>query len=148
MKDLFYSPAEICEMFSISKSTLLRWERAGIISSVKRHPNNDQRLYSQEDIGRIVQQLTRQLNRQFSRTVETDDHEQSEKAYETLYLWKFLQGEPHSVEALENFPRLSADVIRKLCRVGLDRHEPSSMTFQRIAAIIANQSKKLNPATE
>jgi DNA-binding transcriptional MerR regulator len=143
-----FSPAEVCELFGISKSTLLRWERDGLMSSVRRNPNNDQRIYTQEDIRRIVQQLTRQLHMQFVRTVQTDNDEQIERAYETLYFWKFLQGEPHSLEALDNFPRLSADVIRKLCRIGLERNEPSSPTFQKVAAVIANQSKKLNPTFE
>lgn len=143
-KERTFSPVEICEMFGISKSTLLRWEREGIISAVRRNPSNDQRLYTQEDIRKIGQQLSRQIERQFSRTVETDDPEESEKAYENLYMWKFFQEEPYALEALENYPRLSADSIKKLCHIGLEKYDPYSSTFHRIAKVIAEQSKKLS----
>ena len=143
-KERTYSPVEICEMFGISKSTLLRWEREGIISSVKRNPSNDQRLYTQENVHTTGQQLTRQMVRQFSRTVETDSLEESQKAYEALYMWKFFQGEPNSLEALENYPRLSAESIKKLCHIGLERYDPSSPMFHRIASVIAKQSEKLS----
>ncbi|HKR14408.1 MAG TPA: MerR family DNA-binding transcriptional regulator [Pyrinomonadaceae bacterium] len=143
-----YSPVEICEMFGISKSTLLRWEREGIISSVKRDPNSDQRQYTQQNVRKISQQLARQLIRQFSRTVETDNLEETRRAYEALYMWKFFQGEPTSLDALENYPGLSAESIRKLCRIGLESYEPSSPTFHRIACVIAKQSEKLSRDTE
>lgn len=139
-----YSPVEICEMFGISKSTLLRWEREGIISSVKRDPNSDQRQYTQQNVRKIGQQLARQLVRQFSRTVETDSMEEARRAYEALYMWKFFQGEPNSLDALENYPGLSAESIRKLCRIGLERYEPSSPMFHRIASVIAKQSEELS----
>jgi hypothetical protein len=86
----------------------------------------------------------RQIERQFSRAAETDNMQESQKAYETLYMWKFFQGEPYSLEALENYSSLSSNSIRKLCRIGLEKYEPHSPMFSRIAKVIAKQSENIS----
>lgn len=140
-----YSTAEVCEMFSISKSTLFRWEREGSISPANRD-KTDQRLYTEENLREIGQRLENQLKTKFKRRIGTDDEKEIAKAHEELYVWKFIQNEPSALDELENYPILSADSIRKLCRINLERNEPSSITFYRVAKIIADKSKKLNEA--
>lgn len=141
-----YSPAEVCEMFGISRSTLLRWEREGTISSARRvrNSNTDQRSYTQENLREIGQQMKRQLAQQFKRTAETDDEDEITRTLESLYIWRLFQGDSAALESLESYPSLSANSIRKLCRIGLERYEPSSPTFHRIANIVAEQSGKLS----
>jgi adenine-specific DNA-methyltransferase len=43
---------EICEMFDISKSTLFRWEKEGLISNIGRDWRN-WRVYSQTNLNEI-----------------------------------------------------------------------------------------------
>lgn len=43
---------EICEMFDISKSTLFRWEKEGLISNIGRDWRN-WRIYSQNNLNEI-----------------------------------------------------------------------------------------------
>lgn len=142
-KKLTYSPAEVCDLFDISKSTLLRWERENIISPAKRD-SADQRQYAEENLREIGQQLKRQIVTQFKRTNLSNNNEELNKAYENLYIWKFILNEPTALDELENYPILSSQAIRKLHRIGLERYEPSSPMFCRVAKIIAQKSEKLS----
>lgn len=141
------SPAQVCELFGISKSTLLRWEKAGFIPSAKRDDLN-QRLYTQEDVREIAQQTKHQITNQFERIGSTKSEEDAEKAFENLYVLKFIRDEPDVLTELNYFPKLSADSIRKLCRIGLERYEPWSKEFIQLAKIIAQKGEKLAETIE
>jgi hypothetical protein len=47
-----FKTAEICRMFDISKTTLFRWEKEGLISTLGRDWRN-WRIYSQENLTQI-----------------------------------------------------------------------------------------------
>src|ERR1035438_3897641 len=47
-----YTPAEICEIFAVSKSTLFRWEQEAVIPPVPRDEKH-QRLYTSEHVRAI-----------------------------------------------------------------------------------------------
>lgn len=47
-----YKPKDICARFDISKATLFRWEREGLITRVRRDWRN-WRLYSDDNIRQI-----------------------------------------------------------------------------------------------
>jgi len=51
-KDARYKTQDICDLFDISKATLFRWEREGLISSVGRDWRN-WRLYSEKNLQEI-----------------------------------------------------------------------------------------------
>jgi DNA-binding transcriptional MerR regulator len=53
-----YKTQEICHLFDISKATLFRWEREGLISSVGRDWRN-WRLYSQRTVTEIEKIIRR-----------------------------------------------------------------------------------------
>lgn len=138
-----YSPHQICEIFEISKSTLLRWEREGIIPFARRDPRTDQRLYTEEDFHIIGEQINKQIRQKFDRVVKSGDSEELLRTYEDLYVSRFIQGEPLAMSELENVNRLSASSIMKLWRFGLARYEPTSPMFNRLATLIATRSKLL-----
>lgn len=54
-----YKTIEICEMFDISKSTLFRWEKEGMISNIGRDWRN-WRTYSQQNVVEIKKIINRQ----------------------------------------------------------------------------------------
>jgi DNA-binding transcriptional MerR regulator len=47
-----YKPQDICRLFDISKATLFRWEREGLISNVGRDWRN-WRLYNEKNVQEI-----------------------------------------------------------------------------------------------
>jgi DNA-binding transcriptional MerR regulator len=54
MKKKLYKTRDICRLFDISKATLFRWEKEGLISSVGRDWRN-WRIYSDRTVGEIKQ---------------------------------------------------------------------------------------------
>lgn len=139
-----YSPVEICEMFDISKSTLLRWERDGVISSAKRDPHTDQRLYTQENIHEISDLRHEQLARRYEKMSDREDVEGMARIQEELSTWKVIKGEMIGLEELAGFSGLSARTIRQLCRIALEQHQPESPMFCQIMRVVADQSCKLS----
>ncbi|MEK7725479.1 MAG: hypothetical protein AAB336_14090, partial [Acidobacteriota bacterium] len=65
-----------------------------------------------------------------------------------LYVLKFIRDEPDVLTELNYFPKLSADSILKLCRIGFERYEPASDEFTLLAKIVAQQSEKLSKMSE
>ena len=52
-KETFYSPAEVADMLSISKKTLLSWENSGKLLSTM-NPRNQTRAYAKSDLQKLV----------------------------------------------------------------------------------------------
>ena len=139
-----YSPVEICEMFDISKSTLLRWEREGVISSAKRDPRTDQRLYTQENIHEISKLRHEQLAKRYDKMSEREDLEGMARIQEELSIWKIIKGEIIGLDELAGFTMLSVKTIRQLCNIALEQYEPTSPIFCQIMRVVADQSCKLS----
>jgi DNA-binding transcriptional MerR regulator len=142
----YLSPAQICDLFEISKSTLFRWEKAGIISPPQRD-ELEQRQYTQKNIFEIAQQLKPQIKTKMARTssIENIDDEDIEKAHESLYIWKFIQNQPNVLDELGYYsPTLSEESIQKLCKIGFERYEPLSKEFIQFAKIIIEKSEQFN----
>jgi DNA-binding transcriptional MerR regulator len=55
-KKKLYKTNEVCEMFDISRATLFRWEREGLISGPPRDWRN-WRLYTAENVEQIRQAM-------------------------------------------------------------------------------------------
>jgi DNA-binding transcriptional MerR regulator len=53
-----FKTVDICRMFDISKSTLFRWEKEGLISNIGRDWRN-WRIYSQDNLGEIKKNIGR-----------------------------------------------------------------------------------------
>jgi transcriptional regulator with XRE-family HTH domain len=139
-----YSPNEICEIFGISKSTLLRWEREKLIPPAKRDIRTDQRQYTQKDFLEIGEQINKQLRLKFERVTNSGSFEDMKQTFEDLYVARFITGESTAIAELENFKDLSSASIKKICRVGFERYEPTSPIFSRLAYLVADHSSTLS----
>ncbi len=51
---IYYRTAEVCSMAGISRSTLFRWLRKGILEDVSLRDRRGWRLFTDRDIGRIT----------------------------------------------------------------------------------------------
>ena len=50
----YYRTAEVCSLAGISRSTLFRWLRRGILDDVSHRDRRDWRLFTDHDINRIT----------------------------------------------------------------------------------------------
>lgn len=57
--ETYYRTSEVCKLVNISRSTLLRWTEAGIISDVKFRDRRNWRLFSAEDIKKMEEEAFR-----------------------------------------------------------------------------------------
>jgi len=55
----YYRTSEACRMASVSRATLFRWLKAGIIEDVVRRDRKGWRLFTLDDINRIKSEATR-----------------------------------------------------------------------------------------
>jgi len=131
-----YSPAEICEMFGISKSTLFRWEQEGLLPPVRRALTG-QREYTDEHVQAIS---TKQLTTQFERAAVLEDAAGLASIQEALSLSKFVyRGEIIGLYELAEYPKLSTNTIRQLLQVALDQYEPGDKVFCEVLQIVLKQ---------
>ena len=138
-----YTPAQICEMFGISKSTLFRWERDGRLPPVHRDLAN-QRQYTRAHIQAISELQKGKLGQQFARVAAAEDLEQQEAVMEAVSLRKFLEGDMTGLYELGEYARPSAETVRQLLRIALDQYEPDSDEFRELVETVLKQSKKLS----
>jgi DNA-binding transcriptional MerR regulator len=143
--DWVYSPAEICEMFSISKSTLFRWEREGWFPRVGRDLTG-QRQYTQDHLRAISQKQKEQLAKQFERAAGTEDDAGLREIAEAVSLRKFLEGDMTGLYELAEYPQLSLQNIRQLLRTAMERCEPGEGIFCEIIRVVWEQGCKLSRA--
>ena len=55
----YYRTSEACQRAGISKATLFRWFKAGVLEDVMRRDRKGWRLFTQDDINRIKSEATR-----------------------------------------------------------------------------------------
>ena len=55
----YHRTSEACQRAGISKATLFRWLKAGILEDVERRDRKGWRLFTQDDINRIKSEATR-----------------------------------------------------------------------------------------
>ena len=55
----YYRTSEACQRGGISKATLFRWFKVGIVEDVERKDRKGWRLFSENDIDRIKSEATR-----------------------------------------------------------------------------------------
>lgn len=138
-----YSPAEICEMFGISKSTLFRWERDGLLPPVHRDLAN-QRQYTRAHLQAISELQKGKLGQQFERVAAAEDLEQQEAVLKAVSLHKVLEGDMTGLYELAEYARPSPETVRQLLRIALDQYEPHSDEFRELVETVLKQSKKLS----
>ncbi len=55
----YYRTSEACQRGGISRATLFRWFKAGILEDIVRRDRKGWRLFTQDDINRIKSEATR-----------------------------------------------------------------------------------------
>jgi len=144
-----YSPAEVCGMFNVSKSTLFRWERDGLLPPVGRDLSG-QRRYTDEHLRVLAERQVEKLSRQFKWAAERDaDLSVHLNVLESHSLTKFVyKGDLTGLYELAEYPRLSPHAIRELLQVALDQYGPEDPVFAEIVRVAADQTGKLHSGTE
>ena len=151
-----YSPAEVCELFDISKSTLLRWEREGTLPSPSRNVSDQRepRVYTQHDVQIIARKQEDELGARYQATSRRlDEHRRSgrehtlERLQELMQLRslrKFLAGNELGLAELSEYPQLYPRTLRVLARLALEHSSPEEPDFAHILRVVAEQSAKLS----
>ena len=119
MSELGYSPAEICEIFDISKSTLFRWEEEELIPVVRRDRHH-QRQYERAHLKAISDRQKQVLKKRFDSAAELDDERSLvdlEHIHESNALRKMLVGDRSGFDELESAKRIAASTIKHLLRI-------------------------------
>jgi DNA-binding transcriptional MerR regulator len=154
--DSRYSPAEVCDLFDISKSTLLRWEREGTLPAPSRNvaDQREPRIYSQRDVQIIARKQEDELGTKYqaaSRRLDEykrDGREQNlgrlQELLQLRSLRKFLAGNELGLAELSEYPQLQPRTLRVLLRLALEHSNPQEPVFAHILRVVAEQSAKLS----
>lgn len=148
-KELLFTPAELSDMLGISKSTLLRWEREGLLTPPRRDfsDQRQQRLYGAEHLRAIAEIQRRALRKEYAYVGldKTWDERAAGDVLESLALLKFLQGGDvgrTGLKELRRHERLRPKTIRILYRVA-DRYELGDEEWCDILTVVLEQGAKL-----
>jgi DNA-binding transcriptional MerR regulator len=138
-----YSPVDICQIFDISKSTLLRWEREGSLNEIKRDIKTGEREYTQADSHIIYEKLTDQLRHQYERSLEAGDTEATLRIHERAALQRLVQGDIFiGLETLAELDHLSDEAILQLLQIATEHYAPTDSAFCKILEVAYKQSFK------
>jgi hypothetical protein len=139
--------ALVCDTLGISKSTLFRWEREGLIPPPARDQlRNRQRQYSAEDFKKLQARL---LKGAFASAFRENDLKAQTEALETLYVQKAVAGDPVGIEELRAFAAyqvLSASTTKHLLRFAYENLETSDPDFESIVRVVLDNLVKLRSA--
>ena len=141
-KDQIFATAEVCEMFGISKSTLFRWEREGLLPPVPRDISG-QRQYNLDHISAISERQKKQLGRQFEHAIKTGDQSTLLQISEAVAIRKFLEGDITGLYELAELPEVSNETLLHIMQIGLDQYEPGDRTFCEIIRVLWEHTRKL-----
>ncbi len=141
-KERNYSTAEICEMFSISKSTLFRWEREDLLPPIPRDITG-QRQYTQAHISAISERQKAQLSKRFQRASEAGDETSLQMIAEAVSLRKFLEGDITGLYELSELETISHDTQKQLMQMGLEQFEPGDPVFCEIIRVLWMKNRPL-----
>ena len=135
-----YSTAEICEMFDISKSTLFRWEREGILDPVQRDISN-QRQYGQEHITAISEIQKEKLSKRYERAMTRGNANGVLKIAEAVSLRKFLEQDMTGLYELAEMRDVSGDTLKQLMKIALEEYDPDDEIFCEIVRVLWEQTR-------
>ncbi len=135
-----YSTAEICEMFDISKSTLFRWEREGILDPVPRDISN-QRQYGQEHITAISEIQKEKLSKRYERAMTRGNANGVLKIAEAVSLRKFLEQDMTGLYELAEMQDVSGDTLKQLMKIALEEYDPDDEIFCEIVRVLWEQTR-------
>ena len=127
-----YSTAEVCELLRISKSTLFRWEKDGLITPPDRDLQQ-QRQYTIDHIREIgAWRLRKQLEQVTKAESDPSAEERMDSLAEYISLTKFVAFDDISgLYELAERTELSTRTMQQLLRAASER-EPTDEAFQLI----------------
>ena len=140
MAEKIYTTAEVCEMFNLSKSTLFRWEREGVLPPIPREIGG-QRKYGQEHLRLISERQKEKLKRSYAQIAESGDEDSYWEISETLALNKFLEGDPTGLLELREHPQVSAETQMQLLKIAVEQYRPGDPVFHEIISVICEHSR-------
>ena len=141
-KDRTYTTVEICEMFSISKSTLFRWERESLLPAIPRDITG-QRQYRQTHITAISERQKIQLGKRYERASDAGDETSLLLISEAVSLRKFLEGDVTGLYELSECESVSPETLKQLMQIGLEQFEPGEKIFCEIIRVLWEHSRDL-----
>jgi DNA-binding transcriptional MerR regulator len=140
--DKTYTPSQICEKFGIVKSTLLRWEKEGLIPIPGRNLRGE-RQYSHlhiMGIGQYIQQ--NQHRKRFEQILikKTNDSKQDLKVLgEENALFKFIHlRDCTGLAELKEYAQLDESTIHQLIRTASEDYSPKDDIFWEIIELVYN----------
>jgi hypothetical protein len=142
MNDHTFSPAELCDVLDIAKSTLLRWEKDGQIPSAIRDASGERR-YGSDHIHAIAGKV---IGSRYANAARSNDTAAMGQLDESLNLCKFLQGSEIGLDYLGEKPRLSDRTVKGLLSRALD-FKPSEEKEQlaKVIRVVWNQVRTALP---
>ncbi|MGQ9595005.1 MAG: MerR family DNA-binding transcriptional regulator [Anaerolineae bacterium] len=145
MEEKKYTPAQVCALFGISKSTLFRWEREGRITRPERGRRGE-RFYRRQEIVEIGRILFHQQVQQLARSeTEPGVEQRMQELAEQISRMKFVAfGNKSGLFELDEMARnrgLSEETVRALLDEAA-RLGPAHEDFSVILQVIARTSKE------
>lgn len=145
MEERKYTPAEVCALFGISKSTLFRWEREGRISRPERGRRGE-RFYGRKQIAEIGKNLFHQQVKQLMKSEgEPGVEQRMRELAEQISRMKFVAfGNKGGLFELDEMARnrgLSEETVRALLDEAA-RLGPAHEHFRVILEVVARASGK------
>lgn len=141
MRGASFSPAEICAIFGISKSTLFRYERDALLPAVPRD-DTDERRYGSDHIRALAKRRLRDL---FEVATKTDDEEKVRRATELQIVFGLLTEDDVDgrLAQLEEIDRVSAEAFKILLRIVLPRYELQDPCLPRLLGMLERHARNL-----
>ena len=144
MIDYTLSPAEICDVLNIAKSTLLRWERDHQIPAAVRDTSGERR-YGSTHIQAIAEKV---IKSRYDVAAKSDNAAALDELTEVSALCKFLEGSRLGLYELAERPRLSERTLKELLSRALQLH-PSDEQFANIVEVLwSHVSRTRTPQTQ
>jgi hypothetical protein len=145
MIDQKYSPAEVCELFGIAKTTLFRWEQEDWFPRVGRDLSG-QRQYSREHIQAIAGKQIEKLSKEYDRALRDEDMDRLQELHEAISKFKFLQDNRTGLSELREYSHVSDATSRLLLRSAWEQYSPHDRTWREIIKVVLDQSRELEPS--
>jgi DNA-binding transcriptional MerR regulator len=131
MSERTLSPAEICEVFDIAKSTLLRWEREQQIPTADRDSLGERR-YGGTHLRAVAEKV---LKSRYAIASRSENASALEELTELSALCKFLAGDELGLDELRERRHLSERTIKGLLSLALQLRSADE-EFARIVEVL------------
>lgn len=123
-----YSPAELCELFDVAKTTLFRWEQEDWFPRVPRDLKGE-RQYSHEHIKAISDRHVEKLTSQYDEAARSEDKARMWEIQRRVDMLRAIQGDIISVRHLVEAGHVSPADTRQLVRMAYERYDPTEPEF-------------------